>query len=63
VPFTPLFPHDFGGAGAINSTIEDMACGVRLQLGNGSVAGRHLGSPEHLAFTRTPQSAISDNGA
>ena len=29
VPFTQLFPYDFGGAGDINSTIEDMARWVR----------------------------------
>jgi CubicO group peptidase (beta-lactamase class C family) len=33
VPFTQLFPYDFGGAGDINFTIEDMARWVRLQLG------------------------------
>ena len=60
VPFTQLFPYDFGGAGDINSTIEDMARWVRLQLGNGSFEGRRIVSPEHLAFTRTPKVAISD---
>jgi CubicO group peptidase (beta-lactamase class C family) len=60
VPFTQLFPYDFGGAGDINSKIEDMARWVRLQLGNGSFEGRRLVSAEHLAFTRTPKVAISD---
>ena len=60
VPFTQLFPYDFGGAGDINSTIEDMACWVRLQLGNGTFEGRRIVSPENLAFTHTPKVAISD---
>ncbi|QRM30367.1 serine hydrolase [Microvirga sp. VF16] len=59
-PFTQLFPYDFGGAGDINSTIDDMACWVRLQLGNGTFEGRRIVSPESLAFTRTPKVAISD---
>jgi CubicO group peptidase (beta-lactamase class C family) len=60
VPFTQLFPYDFGGAGDINSTIEDMARWVRLQLGNGTFEGRRIVSPESLAFTRTPKVALSD---
>jgi CubicO group peptidase (beta-lactamase class C family) len=60
VPFTQLFPYDFGGAGDINSTIEDMARWVRLQLGNGTFEGRRIVSPENLAFTRTSKVAISD---
>jgi CubicO group peptidase (beta-lactamase class C family) len=62
VPFTQLFPYDFGGAGDINSTIEDMARWVRLQLGNGRFEGHPIPivSPENLAFTRTPKVGISD---
>ena len=45
VPFTPLFPYGFGGAGNINSTVEDAARWVRLQLGNGSLRG----APHRLA--------------
>ena len=60
VPFTQLFPYDFGGAGDINSTIEDMARWVRLQLGHGTFEGRRLISSENLAFTHTPKVAISD---
>ncbi|MGA9577429.1 MAG: serine hydrolase domain-containing protein [Terrimicrobiaceae bacterium] len=60
VPFTQLFPYDFGGAGDINSTIEDMARWVRLQLGNGTFEGRRIVSSENLAFTHTPKVAISD---
>jgi CubicO group peptidase (beta-lactamase class C family) len=60
VPFTQVFPYDFGGAGDINSAIEEMARWVRLQLGNGSFEGRRIVSPENLAFTRTPKVALSD---
>jgi CubicO group peptidase (beta-lactamase class C family) len=60
VPFTQLFPYDFGGAGDINSTVEDMARWVRLQLGNGGFEGRRIVSPENLAVTRTPKVAMSD---
>ncbi len=60
MPFTQIFPYDFGGAGDINSTIEDMARWVRLQLGNGSFEGRRIISPENFAFTRTPKVAMSD---
>jgi hypothetical protein len=60
VPFTQIFPYDFGGAGDINATVEDTARWVRLQLGNGSFEGRRIVSPENLAFTRTPKVAMSD---
>ncbi len=61
VPFTEVFPYDFGGpAGDINSTVEDMARWVRLQLGNGTFEGRRIVSSENLAFTHTPKVALSD---
>jgi CubicO group peptidase (beta-lactamase class C family) len=60
VPFTPIFPYALGGAGDINSTVEDMARWIRLQLGNGSFEGRRIVSPENLAFTRTPKVAVND---
>jgi CubicO group peptidase (beta-lactamase class C family) len=63
VPFTQLFPYDFGGAGDINSTVDDMARWVRLQLGNGTLEGRRIVSPEGLAFTRTPKVALSDKAS
>src|SRR5262249_11550989 len=53
VPFTPLAPYAFAGAGAINSTVEDMASWLRLQLGDGSFAGKRIVSAESLAATRT----------
>ena len=60
VPFTPLFPYLYAGAGAINSTVEDMARWIRLQLGNGSFAGKRIVSPENLAVTRMARVALND---
>ena len=40
VPFTPVFPYEFGGAGAINSSVDDMAKWLRLQLGSGTLRGQ-----------------------
>jgi CubicO group peptidase (beta-lactamase class C family) len=62
VPFTQLFPYDFGGAGDINSTVEDTAHWVRFQLSNGTFEGRRLVSSENLAKTRTPEVALNDKG-
>jgi len=59
VPFEPIFPYGFGAAGAINSTIEDMALWVRLQLGDGSFEGERIVSSANLAVTRTPMVAIT----
>ena len=60
VPFEQFFPYNFGGAGDINSNVDEMAHWVRLQLGNGSFEGQRIVSPENLAVTRTPKVAISD---
>jgi CubicO group peptidase (beta-lactamase class C family) len=58
--FTPIVPYHVGAAGDINSTVEDMARWVRLQLASGTFEGRRLVSPENLAVTRTPKVAIND---
>lgn len=63
IPFTDWIPYRWGGAGAINSTVEDMAQWMRLQLGNGTFQGRALVSPENLAFTRTPKVADTEKEA
>jgi pimeloyl-ACP methyl ester carboxylesterase len=60
VPFTSIFPYHLGGAGDINSTVEDMARWVRLQLGNGTFEGRRIVSPGNLAVTRTPKVAVNE---
>ena len=59
VPFF-YFPYLFGGAGDINSTVEDAARWVRLHLANGTFEGRRIVSPENLAVTRTARVAMSD---
>jgi CubicO group peptidase (beta-lactamase class C family) len=60
VPFDPFFPYAFGGAGDINSNVEEMARWVRLQLDDGSLQGERIVSPENLAVTRTPKDAVND---
>ena len=60
VPFEPIFPYGYGAAGDINSTIEDLARWIRLQLRNGSFEGRRIVSPESLAYTRIPKVAVDD---
>jgi CubicO group peptidase (beta-lactamase class C family) len=61
VPFDPIFPYGLGGAGNLNSTVEDMARWVRLQLGRGSFEGRRIVSAESLAYLRRPKVAIDDD--
>ena len=60
IPFTQLFPYDFGGAGDINSNIEDVAQWLRLQLDDGSFGDVRIVSAANLAVTRTPRVAIND---
>jgi CubicO group peptidase (beta-lactamase class C family) len=60
VPFTQIFPYDYGGAGDINSNVEDMSRWVRLQLGDGSFEGRRIVSLESMAAARTPKVTLSD---
>jgi CubicO group peptidase (beta-lactamase class C family) len=63
VAFTPIFPYGFGGAGAINSTIEDMAHWVRLHLADGAFDGERIVSAENLAATRMARVAVTDKMA
>jgi CubicO group peptidase (beta-lactamase class C family) len=60
LPFTQVFPYDYGGAGDINSNVEDMARWVRLQIGDGSFEGKRIVSAESMAAARTPKVAVSD---
>jgi CubicO group peptidase (beta-lactamase class C family) len=60
VPFTQTFPYDFGGAGDINSSVEDMQHWLRLQIGDGVFAGKRLVSSQNLAFTRIPKVGMTD---
>lgn len=63
IPFTSLFPYPLGLAGAMNSSVEDCARWVRLQLGTGSFDGRRIVSAENLAVTRTPNVSINESVA
>ena len=63
MPFTPIFPYGFGGAGAINSTIEDLTHWMRLHLANGEFEGKRIVSAENLAVTRMARVALSDKVA
>lgn len=60
VPFTPIFPYNFSGAGAINSNIEDLSTWVRLHLAGGTVDGKRLVSEEALAFTKSARVPLND---
>ena len=60
IPFTQIFPYNFGGAGDINSNVEDVAQWLRLQLDNGSFGDVRIVSAANLDVTRTPRVAIND---
>ena len=63
VPFTPIFPYNFSGAGAINSTVDDLSRWMRLHLAHGSFEGKSLVSPENLAVTKTARVGLNDKVA
>lgn len=63
VPFTPIFPYGFEGAGAINSTVDDMSEWLRLLLADGKFAGQQVVSAENLAVVRMPRVAITDRAS
>jgi len=63
VPFNEIFPYGFGGAGAINSNIEDMSRWVRLQLGEGTFEGHEIVTAANLDVTRVPRVGIAPNVA
>ncbi len=50
--------HNVGGAGAINSSVADMAQWIRLQLGEGLFEGQRLLSDSVIKEMRTPQTVI-----
>ncbi|MFO1143932.1 MAG: serine hydrolase domain-containing protein [Amaricoccus sp.] len=60
VPFSPIFPYSFSGAGAINSTVDDLSRWMRLHLAHGSFEGKPIVSPENLAVTKTARVGIND---
>jgi CubicO group peptidase (beta-lactamase class C family) len=58
---TPINWRNFdnvGGAGAINSSVEEMAQWIRLQLGEGVYEGHRLLSDSVIKETRTPHTVI-----
>jgi CubicO group peptidase (beta-lactamase class C family) len=59
VPFTPIFPYAFGGAGAINSTVDELSRWVRLQLADGTFEGDPIVSADNLAVTRVARVGIA----
>lgn len=59
VPFSQLFPYAFLGAGAVNSTVNDLVPWVRLQLGNGTIDGNELVTAENIAATRVPRVGLA----
>ncbi len=63
VPFTRFMPYDFGGAGAINASVDDLARWVRLHLAGGEFEGKRIVSAENLAVTRVPRVGMSDRVA
>lgn len=60
IPFDQLFPYDFGGAGAINSSVEQLVPWLRLLLDDGTFDDEAIVSPRNLAATWTPRVALSD---
>lgn len=50
--------NNIAPAGAIKSSIRDMAQWLRFQLANGVIDGKRLVTPEALQETRTPQTII-----
>jgi len=60
IPFDPSFPYRLGPAGNMNSSVEDAARWVRLQLGKGVFEGKRIVSEASLVFTKTPKVAMSD---
>jgi CubicO group peptidase (beta-lactamase class C family) len=63
VPLSPFAPYYYGGAGAINSTVEDLAHWVRLQLANGEFEGKRIVSAENLAETKVARVGITANSS
>ena len=57
IPFRNF--DSIGSAGAINSTVVDMAHWIRFQLGNGSVNGVKILSPEAMKEMHSPQTIVT----
>jgi CubicO group peptidase (beta-lactamase class C family) len=60
IPFTHFFPYDFGPAGDLNSSIDDMTKWVRMLLARGSFEGKRIVSEAGLRATWTPKVSLND---
>jgi CubicO group peptidase (beta-lactamase class C family) len=60
VPFDPVFPYSLGGAGDINSSLDDMTRWLALQMAGGTHEGKRLVSEENLKVTRMARVAMTD---
>lgn len=60
VPFSPIFPYNFVGAGAINSNIDDLSAWVRMHLAGGTIDGKRIVSEEGLSFTKTARVPLTE---
>lgn len=57
-PWAP-FPYNAGGAGNLNSNIQDMSRWLRLQINQGEIDGKRIISHEALAQTHLPRIAVT----
>jgi hypothetical protein len=58
VPFNRIMPYEYAGAGAINSSIDDLQHWIRMLLADGVFEGKRIVSSVGLAVTRTPRVPI-----
>lgn len=56
-----LFPYNAGGAGGLNSTVNDMGRWLRFHINHGEFDGRRLIGSDALAATYVPRVASDEN--
>jgi CubicO group peptidase (beta-lactamase class C family) len=59
IPFDQFFPYDFGGAGAINSSVKQLVPWLRLLLADGTFDGQVIVSPQNLSATWIPRVGLA----
>jgi len=57
-PWAP-FPYNAGGAGSLNSNVEDMSRWLRFQINQGEIDGKRILSSRALRDTHQPRIALS----
>ncbi|MGE4338404.1 MAG: serine hydrolase domain-containing protein, partial [Pigmentiphaga sp.] len=57
-PWMP-FPYNAGGAGSLNSNVEDMSRWLRFQINQGEIDGKRILSPQVLSETHLPRIALT----